>query len=80
LIDMPVLAYVFINVEAGRAFKVLEAVKKIEGVKDAHTVTGIYDIIALVEAADLKELGEKIVDRIQGTKGVERTVTAVIIE
>jgi len=77
---MPVLAYVFINTEAGRAFKALEAVKKIEGVKDAHTVTGIYDIIALVEAADLKDLGEKIVDRIQGVKGVEKTVTAVVVE
>lgn len=74
------LAYVFINTEAGRAFKALEAVKKIEGVKDAHTVTGIYDIIALVEAADLKDLGEKIVDRIQGVKGVEKTVTAVVVE
>ncbi|MEM4461614.1 MAG: hypothetical protein QW695_01915 [Candidatus Bathyarchaeia archaeon] len=36
-----------------------------------------YDIIA----ADLKELGEKIVDKkIQGVKSVEGTVTGVIVE
>jgi len=76
---MAVSAYVLIQVAPGRAFDALEEVKKIEGVKCAHTVTGEYDIIAFVEAESLDKLGETVVGRIHRVRGVSRTVTAIVI-
>lgn len=73
------LAYVLILTEAGKAFDVLENVKKIEGVLEAYVVTGEFDVIAKVEAKDLKELGNKIVGKIQALKGVVRTLTALAV-
>ena len=49
-------------------------------VKTAHTVTGPFDIIILVEAKNLHELGEVILSKIRGTEGVSRTMTCVTVE
>ena len=75
-----VTAYILVAVETARVRDVLESIKKVEGVVEAHAVTGEYDIIAKMEAKDLKELGEKIIERIHRIKGVERTVTAIVVE
>ena len=77
---MAVLAYVFIQVAAGKAFEVLKSIRGIEGVKSAHTITGEYDIVAFVEATSLSELGGVIVNKIQKVEGVTRTVTAIVVE
>lgn len=77
---MPITAYVLIMVEAAKAFEVLESIRRVEGVSEAHAITGEYDIIAKIEVADLKELGEKVIGRIHRIEGVERTVTAIVVE
>lgn len=77
---MQITAYVLVTVEAARVFDALESIRRVEGVSEAHAVTGEYDIIAKIEAADLKELGEKVVRRIHRIKGVEHTVTAIVVE
>lgn len=76
---MPVSAYVFVCTEPGRAFRVLERVKEIEGVKSANAVTGEFDLVVSAEAEDLSKLGELVVRRIQEVKGVVKTVTAVVV-
>ena len=72
-------AYVLIQTAPGKPWTVLEELRKIEGVKAVHTVTGVYDLIAFVEAADLKALGE-LVKKIHGVEGVQRTQTAICVE
>jgi DNA-binding Lrp family transcriptional regulator len=74
-----VAAYEFINCDAGKAELVVRALRKIKGLKQAHVVTGLHDIIAYVEAPSMKDLTKLIISQIQGTKGVGRTVTCIVV-
>ncbi len=76
---MTIIAFVLVRTEAGKAFQVVEGIKKIEGVVEAYTITGEYDVIAKVEAADIKELGEKVVTKIHTIDGVHSTVTSIAV-
>ena len=60
-------AYILIESLPGKAIELTNIIKGIHGVKTVHLVTGPYDVIAFVEAADLKAMGEVIVKRIQST-------------
>jgi len=77
---MAVSAFIFVETTQGRAMDVRAEVAKISGVKTASSVTGPYDIIAVVEGRDVNELGEFIVSKIQNIPGVMRTMTNIIIE
>ncbi len=46
----------------------------------AHAVTGPYDIIAFVEAADVDALGRVVLSKIRTIGGVTKTLTCVTIE
>ncbi len=72
-------AIVCIRTEPGKALKIVETVKKVPGVKVAFATTGRFDIIARVEAVDLKALGETVVGRIQTIGGVKNTETSLIV-
>jgi DNA-binding Lrp family transcriptional regulator len=43
-------------------------------------VTGPYDIIAFVEAADIDALGRVVLSKIRTISGVTKTLTCVAIE
>ncbi|MDI6740637.1 MAG: Lrp/AsnC ligand binding domain-containing protein [Candidatus Edwardsbacteria bacterium] len=73
-------AYEFINCDAGKAELVVRQLRKIKGMKQAHVVTGLHDIVAYVEAPSLNELTRLIIGNIQGTKGVNRTVTCMVVD
>jgi DNA-binding Lrp family transcriptional regulator len=77
---MTIRAYVFIESTVGKPIQVAEAAAKLPGVRMAHAVTGAYDVIAFVEAADLLELGELISSRIHRLSGVLKTTTNVVVE
>ena len=74
-----VSAYILILTEVGRAAQVAAAVSQIPGVKTADDVTGPYDVVALVEAADVDELGRMVVASIQAVEGIERTLTCPVV-
>ena len=73
-------AYILIESLPGKAIELTNAIKAIPGVKTVHVVTGPYDVIAFVEAPDLKTLGEMIVRKIQATGCVARTLTCITVE
>jgi DNA-binding Lrp family transcriptional regulator len=77
---MAVSAYVLIRVEADKTKNAFESLTKLKEVKTAHTVTGPFDIILLVEARNLHELGETILTKIRGADGVSRTMTCVTVD
>ena len=56
---MPVLAFIFLECTVGKAKEVAKKVAKIGGVKVSHAVTGVYDVITLIEAPDVNALGKK---------------------
>jgi DNA-binding Lrp family transcriptional regulator len=73
-------AYILIDVMVGKTKEILKALLGMEGVKSAHAVTGPHDIIALLEAENLKSLGDVVLSQIRGVKGVVRTLTCMVIE
>jgi DNA-binding Lrp family transcriptional regulator len=77
--EMPIQAYVLIRTHPGKARNVAEAISKITGCRSVCTVTGRYDVIALLEAEDLKNLGDLILQKVHTIDGVERTETAVVV-
>ena len=77
---MAITAYIFIETAQAKAKDVNKQVRKIDGVKSSHAVTGPYDVIAFVEASEIAILGEFVVAKIQNIPGVIRTLTNVVAE
>lgn len=73
-------AYILIEALPGKAIELTNIIRGLSGVKTVHLVTGPYDVIAFVEAPDLKSLGEIIVKKIQATGCVARTLTCITVE
>jgi DNA-binding Lrp family transcriptional regulator len=69
-------AFVLINTERGKLWKVAEKALRIKGVKIAQAVTGQYDVIAYAEFTSIPELSQ-IIDEVQLIDGVLRTTTAI---
>ncbi|ALV62672.1 Transcriptional regulator, AsnC family [Thermococcus sp. 2319x1] len=75
-----VRAYILLTIEIGKVEKVIEEIKAISGVLKADAVTGPYDAIVELEAADLGELTRKILHDIHNIDGVIDTTTAIVVE
>lgn len=73
-------AYILIEALPGKALELVNNIKGLAGIKTVHLVTGPYDVIAFVEASDLKALGDIIVKKIQATGFVARTLTCITVE
>ncbi|MCW4020723.1 MAG: Lrp/AsnC family transcriptional regulator [Candidatus Bathyarchaeota archaeon] len=69
-------AFIFINTERGKLWKVTERVLAVKGMKITHPVTGQYDIIGYAEFSNIRELSE-IIDEVQLIDGAIRTATAM---
>jgi len=69
-------AFILINTERGKLWKVAEEASAIKGVKISHAVTGEYDVILYIEFLKMPELSE-IISKIQSINGVVRTTTAI---
>jgi DNA-binding Lrp family transcriptional regulator len=76
---MAVRAYVLIQTEVGKSAQVSAHVGGLEGVISALDVTGPYDVIVVVEAHSIDDLGKMVVSRVQLTAGVTRTLTCPIV-
>lgn len=71
-------AFVLIQTEVGKAARVAAGVKEIPGVTRAVVVTGPYDVLALIEAADMHTLGKLAITKLN-VDGVVRTVTCSVV-
>ncbi|MCD6593565.1 Lrp/AsnC ligand binding domain-containing protein [Candidatus Bathyarchaeota archaeon] len=76
---MPI-AFVLINSEIGSEGEVLRELKKMDGVKEAYTVYGVYDVIAKVEASSMDKLKDIVTWRIRRLEKVRSTLTMIVIE
>lgn len=74
-----VSACILIRTEHGRFGEVVRAVTQIKGVKRVFPVLGRYDVVADVEATDVKELAATVL-RVSRLSGVVFTETLVEIE
>jgi DNA-binding Lrp family transcriptional regulator len=74
-----VQAYILIQTEVGKAAAVAEAIAGITGVTLAEDVTGPYDVIARVEAANVDDLGRLVIAKLQDVPGITRTLTCTVV-
>jgi DNA-binding Lrp family transcriptional regulator len=59
---------------------VLKALKALDGVEEAHTLWGVYDIIANVKADSMEELKDIITNRFEEIGQINSKLTMVISE
>lgn len=76
---MTAKAYVLIETAVGKTRDVVQSLKEMGGTLSVDAVTGPYDVIAVVEGADLPEVGDVVTKRIHTVAGVIRTVTCLAI-
>jgi DNA-binding Lrp family transcriptional regulator len=72
-------AYVLLNTEIGAQNQVLKALKKIEGVEEAHNLWGVYDIIANIKAENVEKLKLIVTKEIAKIAKINSKLTMMII-
>jgi len=71
-----VVAYLLMVTDIGKEHEILNQLSKIKGVTEARTVYGEFDVIARVEADDMRIL-DNAVTQIRKIGSVIRTVTLI---
>ncbi len=74
------IAYVLINCDLGYEEQIIEELKHISDVKEVHGTFGVYDVIAKVESANVKNLRDTITWKIRKLDRVRSTLTLMVIE
>jgi DNA-binding Lrp family transcriptional regulator len=75
---MPI-AFVFINTDTAAMPEVLNKVKTIEGVEEAATVYGVYDIVAKVKTETMDRLKNIITYKIRMIDHIRETNTVLVV-
>jgi DNA-binding Lrp family transcriptional regulator len=78
--DFMPMAFVLINTEIGSENEVLEELKKIEAVREAYMVYGVYDVVAKVGAETMDKLKEIVTWNVRRLDKVRSTLTMIVIE
>ncbi len=74
---MTTRAYILIETQVGKSRDVVMALRSLSDVSSADIITGDFDIIVLVEAADMVSMADLVTGRVQSIPGVIRTITCV---
>jgi DNA-binding Lrp family transcriptional regulator len=72
-------ALLLISADLGDERNVLEKLKSIQNVKEAHLTSGVYDIIAIVEAETQEKLKDTITYQIRALPEIRTTLTMVVV-
>jgi DNA-binding Lrp family transcriptional regulator len=73
------LAFVDIFVDSPTMDDVVAALGKIPNIEELYEVTGEFDIVTLVYAADIEEFRDILKNRILKIRGVKSTVSAIVL-
>ncbi len=73
-----VRAHVLITLVPKQSGAIEQALRKIPEVRVLHSVSGPFDLIAIVAASSIGEL-DALIDRIGALDGVERTTSAIVL-
>ncbi|MCL2140096.1 MAG: Lrp/AsnC ligand binding domain-containing protein [Dehalococcoidia bacterium] len=76
---MAAKAFVLVETTIGKNKDIITALSNIKGVKSVDTVTGPYDIIAVIESETLNAIGDVITSEIHAVEGISRTVTCLVV-
>ena len=71
-------AYVLITMEIDRHEEALQVLRDNGSIKEAYAVSGVYSIIAILEAESMVELKNIVSTNIRSLPGVRSTLTMVV--
>ena len=77
---MAVHAYVFVDCVRSTPHEVAKALRTLPGVKAAHAVTGMYDVVAFLQAECMAALADLLSGHIQRLPGIAATATTVVVK
>jgi len=83
LMGQDVLAFVFISFKKNEEItqeKLAGMISAIDGVEEVHIIAGEFDILTKVRSRNLRDLGEKVINRIRSYPGVENTFSHVVFQ
>ena len=78
MIVVPTKVFILIVTKADKRNEVVTTLRQTEGVKTADSVTGPYDVIAVVVGERLDEIGNIVTEKIQRVPGVSRIATCLV--
>jgi len=73
------LAFVNIFVESPTLDDVVRELSKLSNVEELYEVTGEFDIVTLVSAADIEEFRDFVKNKLLKINGVRSTVTSIVL-
>jgi len=71
-------AFVLINAEIGSEDEVLNELKNVEGVEEAYSTYGVYDIIAKIKADNMDKLKDILTWKVRKLNNVRSTLTMLV--
>ena len=74
------LAFVDIFVECQEMDTVLASLTQLEHLEELYEVTGEFDIVTMVSAADIEEFRDILKNKIMKIKGVKSTVSSIVLK
>lgn len=77
---MSVKAFILVHIKAGKIVPVIERLTRLEGVKEAYPITGSYDAIIKAEVNDIRDVHQKMIDKIHQIDGVTDTSTHIVLQ
>jgi len=72
-------AYVLINCDLGFDTEIIDEIKQLDEVKEAHGIFGAYDIIVKLESDNVENLRDVITWKIRKLNRVRSTLTLMTI-
>ena len=74
------MAFVLITADLGHEKEVVGELRRIEGVSEAHSAYGAYDIMVKVQAVTQQKVKDIVFSRIRTLDDVRSTLTLVVVE
>ncbi len=72
------IAYVLINCDLGFEAEIIDELKHLDNVKEAHGVFGAYDILTKLESDSMEHLRDVITWKIRKLNRVGSTLTLIV--
>ena len=77
---MTAKAFILMETAVGKNKEVVASLKQLKGIQSVDSVTGPYDVIAVVEAESLNDIGDLVTRKIHPVAGISRTVTCLALK
>jgi DNA-binding Lrp family transcriptional regulator len=77
---MSAKAFILIETAVGKNKEIVNNIKHIKGITSVDYVTGPYDIIAIMEAENLNDIGDLVTQYIHPIAGITRTTTCLSLK